>query len=80
MSTAICPSRDELSAYVLGRLPDEASETVAAHLESCPECQAALATLDDADDSLVAQLRCGPAATPFLEEPECQVAVALRRA
>ena len=33
MSTITCPSREELSAYVFGRLSDEALEAVAAHLE-----------------------------------------------
>jgi hypothetical protein len=80
MSTVTCPSREELSAYVFGRLPDEASEAVAAHLDSCPDCEAALATFDDADDTFVAQIRRGPTATPYLQEPECQVAIARARA
>ncbi len=80
MSTATCPSREELSSYVLGRLAGEAWEAVRAHLESCPDCEAALATFDDADDTLVAQIRRGPAAGPYLQEPECQVAIAQARA
>ena len=31
--------------------------SIAAHLDSCPACTAALATFDDADDTFVAQLR-----------------------
>ena len=76
MSTLTCPRREELSSYVFGRLTDEASEAVAAHLESCPDCAAALATFDDEDDTLVAQIRRGTTATPYFREPECQVAVA----
>ena len=57
MPTLTCPSRDELLAYVVGRLPDETAECIAAHLESCPDCQASLITLDDSNDTFLAQLR-----------------------
>ena len=75
MSAMTCPSREELSAYVLGRLADQVSEAVAAHLDSCPDCEAALATLDHVDDTLVAQIRRGSTATPYMQEPACRVAV-----
>ncbi len=80
MSTMTCPSRDELCSYAFGRLEDEAWESVAAHLESCADCAAALATFDDADDTLVAKIRQAPVATPYLQEPECQLAVERARA
>jgi uncharacterized protein (TIGR03067 family) len=79
MSTVTCPNREELSAYVLGRLSEEALETVASHLEGCTQCAAALADVDDSDDTLVARLRRGLAAAPYLEEPQCQVAVSRAR-
>ncbi|MGO9111808.1 MAG: protein kinase domain-containing protein [Thermoguttaceae bacterium] len=80
MSTLICPSRDDLLAFAAGRLPDETSELIAAHLDLCADCQAGLLTLDDADDTFVARLRQPPAADPFLEESQCRVAVARARA
>jgi anti-sigma factor RsiW len=80
MPSANCPSHDELQSYVLGQLSDEASETIAAHFGSCPQCKAGLAALDDADDTLVAQLRRPVSADPCLEEPQCQEAVARARA
>ena len=80
MSTLTCPSHDELLAYAAGRLANETSESIAAHLDSCPDCQAGLVTLNDADDTFVAQLRQPPATDPFLEESQCQVAVARARA
>ena len=72
----VCPDRDELAEYIAGKLPDEASDSLAEHLESCPECQAELATLPDTEDTLVAQLRRPVVAEPFLDEPECGKAVA----
>ena len=36
MSTTTCPSHDELHAYSIGLLSDEASDAVAAHLASAP--------------------------------------------
>ncbi len=74
MATITCPSEEDLRCYAFGRLGDEALEAVAAHLESCPDCAAALATFDDAEDTLIAQIRRGTAATPYLQEPECQLA------
>jgi hypothetical protein len=65
-----------LLAYADGRLPEEASETLAAHFDSCADCQAALATLDEGDDTFVAQLRSPAPADPYLEESECRLAVA----
>lgn len=57
MSDPNCPSRDDLLAYAVGKLADDASEAIDAHLDTCPNCQSALETLHDAHDSLVAGLR-----------------------
>lgn len=71
-----CPSRDELRAFNLGRLSEDRLAAVAAHLDSCPTCAAALATLRDSDDSLVAGLRQSAADDSYLDEPGCAPAVA----
>src|SRR4051812_44490493 len=57
MKPSACPDREVLSAYVLGKLPAEASDQVAAHTETCPACQAVLTGLDTAADSLIRSLR-----------------------
>ena len=80
MTATTCPSRDELFDYAVGRLSDEVSEGVAEHLESCPSCQAGLATFDDADDTLVARLRLPAEEDPYQGESQCRVAVARARA
>jgi anti-sigma factor ChrR (cupin superfamily) len=72
MSALNCPAREELLDYALGRLPEKTIEVVAQHIEQCPECQATLATLADAEDTLVAQLAGPPEPDAFADEPECQ--------
>jgi RND family efflux transporter MFP subunit len=76
MSTTTCPSHDELHAYSIGLLSDEGSDAVAAHLASCAECRTGLSTLDSVEDTFMAQLRRPAVADPYLEESQCQVAVA----
>jgi RND family efflux transporter MFP subunit len=76
MSIATCPSREELMNYVVGKLDDDASDALANHLDSCPDCQAELATLPDPDDTLIARLRGPIPPDPFWEEPGCDRAVA----
>ncbi len=80
MSVPDCPSCEELFDYAVGRLSDDASEVLASHLDSCSTCQMMLATLDDADDSLVARLRSPVPDDPLLAEPECSVALARAKA
>ena len=57
MLVATCPSREELVDYAVGKLSDEDADALAAHLDGCPSCQAELAALPEADDSLVGRLR-----------------------
>ena len=61
MFATICPSAEELQAYAVGRLPDDTSERVADHIDSCTACQAAIATLDDAEDTFVTARAKSPA-------------------
>ena len=79
MLVATCPSREELLDYAVGKLSDEAAESLAGHLDSGENCQAELAAFSDADDTLVARLRGPLPSDPFLDEPECSRAVAIAR-
>jgi len=79
MTSQECPQRDQLFDYAVGRLPDDRSEDLAEHLDDCHQCQAELATLDDADDTLVARLRLPVRNDPILAESQCEVAVARAR-
>ena len=71
-----CPQAETLHAYMAGRLDDDSLESVAGHVETCPNCQTVLGTLDDASDTLIAHLRGGPATDPYQGEAECGRAIA----
>jgi serine/threonine-protein kinase len=51
-----CPDRDELAAYLSGRLSVEDLERVAAHVSDCPPCEVALLTVPQRD-TLASALR-----------------------
>ena len=77
MVATACPSANDLKNYALGRLSGRRA-AVAQHVESCPHCQAAIATVDDVADTLVNQLRESAPADSFFGESQC--AAALSRA
>jgi RND family efflux transporter MFP subunit len=76
MSLAECPNRSTLFDYLVGKLPEDASDSLSSHVESCPECQAELATLSDIEDTLIGQLRGEAAPEVYLDESECGRAIA----
>ena len=80
MSIATCPKRGEWIDYLAGKLSEETSDSLADHLESCPDCQADIAALPDTDDTLVALLRGDATPDPYLDESQCINAVALAKA
>jgi RND family efflux transporter MFP subunit len=80
MLVATCPTHEELLDYAVGKLSEEAADALAGHLDSCANCQAELAALPDADDTLVGRLRGPLPSDPILDEPECSRAVAQARA
>ena len=75
MPIAPCPSAEELQAYAVGRLSDDVSDTIAEHVDSCDACQASLATLDDADDTLIGCLQQAPSRDPVVAEAQCDAAL-----
>src|SRR5262245_59614565 len=75
-SSAICPSRQDLSAFHVGKLPVETLEGIATHVGTCDSCLLALDRLDDLPDLLVSELR--RAERPeALSEAECRRLAAL---
>ena len=74
MALTSCPDRDQLLGYLLGRLPEDASEQIAAHLDECPACEAVAETLDQASDTLVSELRRPLLPGRFDNEPQYQQA------
>jgi len=76
MPTTTCPSREMFLQYSLGLVSEEQSNYLADHLESCPNCQDVVMTLDDADDTVVGRLRTPLSGESFLAEPQLQRALA----
>jgi anti-sigma factor RsiW len=54
---AECPTSETLSAYALGKLPEDALRQVANHARHCPRCQLALEKVDREYDELIYYLR-----------------------
>jgi eukaryotic-like serine/threonine-protein kinase len=54
-----CPAEGDLAAFAAGRLPLPALDAVAAHVEACAACQAALEGLEGQVDPVEAALRRG---------------------
>jgi len=75
MVATACPTTDELKNYTLGRLSQQDWAAIAEHLESCRQCQAAIATVDDVADTLVTQLREPEPGDSFLNESQCEAAL-----
>ena len=57
MPQANCFDAPTLQDYLLGRLSEEQSDVVAAHLEACLTCEATVSQLDRASDTLTNGLR-----------------------
>ncbi len=59
-----CPTPQELTAFGLGKLPQQTAAAIAAHLESCAKCVKAVA--DVTPDSFLEKVRAaGPAGSSF---------------
>jgi RND family efflux transporter MFP subunit len=76
MSAPSCPSRETLLQYSIGLLSNQQSDDLAGHLESCPDCQATITTLEDAEDTLIGRLRTPSGSESCLAEPQFQTALA----
>ena len=70
-----CPDPEQLLAFSLGKLPEEACDAIAAHLDQCPACENTVSGMDRMTDPLVSHL-CAPAAqSKYIDEPQCQEAL-----
>ena len=79
----VCPSQNELKSLSLGRLSDEQSDRLLAHLHACQPCQSEMGTLEFTEDTFVEQLRTisddvegGDLNDEFSSETECRIASA----
>src|SRR3954471_19958765 len=60
MAPTACPTDRDLTAFSLGELEAGALERVAAHVESCPDCEQTLSKLDSAADVAIRWRRAAP--------------------
>src|SRR5262245_46877259 len=56
MAVAACPNREQLADWLLGLLSEEMTESLADHLDQCPNCQTLVHGLEGVSDDFVAQL------------------------
>ena len=52
-----CPTTRELEAFAVGDIAADRLETIAKHLDGCPDCEASLAAFDDRADGLLSDLK-----------------------
>jgi uncharacterized protein (TIGR03067 family) len=76
MIATLCPDRQTLLRYSLGTLAEVEREALDSHLDACPDCQAVIVTLDDADDTAIGRLRMPLSGEAVLAEPQLQDALA----
>ncbi len=67
MTRSSCLTPEELKAFNLGDLSEEALEDLGAHLESCPRCEAAARALDTVTDPVMSAYRVSALAAPLAE-------------
>ena len=57
MPPAECVTDDDLRAFLLGDLPEHLAGPITAHLDSCPDCEAAARRLDNLTDPMIRSLQ-----------------------
>jgi serine/threonine protein kinase len=74
MKKAVCPSVDELRAYILGELREPEASEIDQHIGICQECLKRLESLPESPDSVVGLLR-GSEPSIALDPTACQKAI-----
>src|SRR5258706_5010779 len=65
MPNSQCAREEELKAFAIGDLPSREVARLAAHFESCPDCQRRLEAAEQQDDPLLVSLRAGETVAPI---------------
>jgi eukaryotic-like serine/threonine-protein kinase len=65
MPNSQCAREEELKAFAVGDLPSREVARLAAHLETCPDCQRRLEAAERQDDPLLVALRAGDTVAPM---------------
>ena len=64
MNENACPGREQLLAYLLGKLAEDAAEQTEQHIQLCRACEVTVESLETQVDSLVEQIR-----EPLADDP-----------
>jgi serine/threonine protein kinase/formylglycine-generating enzyme required for sulfatase activity len=80
MSAERCPQDEVLHDCLVGKLPEEAAETLFDHLDDCPACRAKLQTAGNLGDTSIDWLREPWRRDEYQDEPQLQEAVARAKA
>ena len=75
MNAPTHPTREQLSAFLLGTMPTDETEGLVEHVETCVECEATLEELESVADSFVQELRQPPPVDEYAKEPDLQDAI-----
>ena len=75
MLDSVCPTAAALADFVLGKLPEDAVDAMAAHAALCNRCQETLAQLRVHDDMLIHHLRAAVSQSAYEQEQACQGAI-----
>ena len=75
---ANCPSQEALKSLSLGQLPEEQSDVLLNHLQTCDSCQLEIGTLDSAEDTFIKRLKSASDDSPdeYAAENDCRTATA----
>ena len=71
MPIAECPDREQLSDFLLGKLPENDASDVIEHIEACPQCEETVQALETEIDPLVAALQAPVEENTFEQESQC---------
>ncbi|HEX4130375.1 MAG TPA: LamG-like jellyroll fold domain-containing protein [Pirellulales bacterium] len=80
MRSNSCPEQQRALAFVHGKINPELVDSIAAHIETCVDCQTMLNSVSTFDDTLAANLRIAAQRPPLYDEPECERASRLAQA
>lgn len=75
MSGIGCPTREELTSYVLGEIAEADADAISRHLEGCDRCEATLDKLDGSTDRLIDLCRQPAPMDRYSQEAACHDAV-----
>ena len=75
MSGIGCLTREELTSYALGEIPEADADAISRHLESCDRCEAALEELEGSTDKLIELCRQPAPLDRYSQEAACHDAI-----